>query len=109
MEAIIILTTTSSLKNAEKISNELINSKLAACATIIPNVKSIFFWKEKVARANEYLIIIKTRKELFEKAKNKIKKLHPYEVPEIISIQIAAGSKQYLKWIEESTEFSENG
>jgi len=103
LEAIVILTTTPTLKDARKISDELINKKLAACASVVRNVESVFRWQGKVAMEEECLMIIKTKRELFETAAKQIKRLHPYKTPEIIALPITAGNRTYLKWLEEST------
>jgi periplasmic divalent cation tolerance protein len=103
LEAIIILTTTPTLKDARKISDELINKKLAACASVVSHVESVFRWQGKVTKEKECLIIIKTRGELFNDAAKQIRRLHPYKTPEIIASPITAGNRPYLKWLEEST------
>ncbi len=99
----VILATAANKKEAEGIARMLIKSRLAACVNIIEGVHSLFWWQGKVDRANEFLLFIKTRKTLVAKIIKKIKLAHSYEVPEIIAIPIIAGSKEYLKWIDEST------
>ena len=67
-------------------------------------IESRFWWKGKIDRANETLLIVKTKKANFKKIEAEVKKMHSYEVPEIIAVPIAAGSKDYLDWIEDSTK-----
>jgi len=100
---VVIFITAPNKKEAEHIAQQLIKTRLAACVNITENIKSIFWWKGKVDRASEVLLIIKTRKSLINKLIKKVKSLHSYAVPEIIALPIIAGNKQYLDWINEST------
>lgn len=104
MEHIIVLCTINDLAAAKEISRKIINDKLAACVNIIPKISSIYYWNDEVVEDEEYLMILKTRKSLFEALKYTIIKLHPYDVPEIISLDISDGSKLYLDWITASTK-----
>ncbi len=100
---IVVFVTASSEEEAQKIASGLLKERLVACANIIEQVKSHFWWQGKIDKANEALLILKTRKALFNKLVKKIKSLHSYEVPEIIALPIIAGNKHYLSWINEST------
>ena len=95
-----ITTTTETKEQAEKISQHLVETKLAACVQITGPITSIYRWKGKVENAQEWLCLIKTRKELFNKVETAIKKLHSYETPEIIAVPIVMGSKEYLIWLD---------
>ncbi len=99
---VIIMVTCASAKEARRIANCVLAKRLAACANIVDGVGSKFWWKGKVASAKETLVMMKTSKANFKKIENEVKKLHSYEVPEIIAVPIVAGSKEYLKWIEGS-------
>jgi len=90
-------------KEAERISRALIEERLAACANIIGPVRSIYRWRGKVEDAREYLIMIKTRSSLTSRIERAVRKLHSYEVPEIIALKIASGSTPYLDWIAQNT------
>lgn len=96
---VIVMVTTSSKQEAEKIARRLLDERLIACANIIGPVSSLFHWSGKMETAEEYLIIMKSRKDLFEKLTETVKALHSYEVPEILVLPIVAGSKAYLKWL----------
>jgi len=89
-------------EEAEKISKTLVRKRLAACVNVVSTVKSFFWWEGKVDEAEEHLLIIKTSVEKMEKLIEKVKELHSYSVPEIISLPILEGNKEYLKWIEDS-------
>ena len=100
---IVVLTTSGSKEEAQKICQGILQDRLAACVNIIEGVSSYFWWEGKIDTAKENLLVIKTRKALLNKLIKKIRTLHSYDVPEIISLPIAAGSKKYLEWIDEST------
>ena len=101
---ILILVTCASRKEAAKIAKRLLDEKLVACANIAEGIDSLFWWKGKVNRAKEALMIIKTSARNFGKVQKMIKGLHSYEVPEIIGLPIVAGESNYLKWIDESVK-----
>lgn len=84
---------------AQEIANSLLDSRLAACISYIPSVKSIYRWKGQIERSDEFLIIAKTRSSLFEELKTTAKKIHPYELPEIIAMEISHGLDGYLQWV----------
>ena len=103
MDFIIILVTAGSKEEGKKIAESLVNHHLAACANIVPSIKSIFFWEGKTDQATEVLLIIKSRRHLLDKIIEHVKKIHSYTVPEIIALPLIGGSEDYLKWIEENT------
>jgi periplasmic divalent cation tolerance protein len=97
---ILVISTASLKKESEKIAKALLDKKLAACINIISGVDSLYTWKGKLERASEYLLLIKTKASLFNKVEKVIKENHSYSVPEVISIEIKKGSKEYLKWLD---------
>ncbi len=99
---IVGLVTTKDTKQAQKIANGLLQDKLVACANIVAGVRSLFWWHGKIDSSREALLVLKTKKTLFKKVVAKVKALHSYQVPEIIALPIAAGSSDYLKWINTS-------
>jgi len=103
VEFIVLFITAGSIEEGEKIASLLVDYHLAACVNIVPSVKSFFFWKGEKDVASEALLIVKSRRSLLEEIIDRIKKVHSYEVPEIIALPIIDGSTDYLKWIEEST------
>jgi periplasmic divalent cation tolerance protein len=94
--------TTSSREEAEKIAQCLLDERLIACANIIGPITSIFTWEGKTEKAEEHMILLKTRLELFEKLSEKVKALHSYKVPEIIALPIIKGLNAYLEWLDSS-------
>ncbi len=91
-------------EEAKKIAHELVREKLAACCNIIQNVISVYEWKDEVCEDPEFLLIAKTRKDLFEEVKNSVIKNHSYELPAILMLPIEAGLDDFLNWIGKRTK-----
>ena len=102
-DEIVVYVTAPNEDEAAGIAKALVEARLAACVNIINNIRSIYRWQDKLEDDSEVLMIIKTRRELFDLLTVEVKKLHSYEVPEIIALPISLGSEDYLKWIREST------
>ncbi|MBP7056087.1 MAG: divalent-cation tolerance protein CutA [Candidatus Omnitrophica bacterium] len=102
---IIIMITCASRSEASRIVDALLRSRLVACANIVGSVRSRFWWMGRLDAANESLVICKTIADNFRAVSKKVKELHSYKVPEILSIPITDGSKPYLGWIEESVGY----
>ena len=100
----IVLTTTGSREEGEKIARALVERRLAACVNLVGPIASVYRWKEKVEKAEEFLLLIKTTAEFFPDVREAIEELHSYELPECIALPIEAGSADYLDWIEDSVE-----
>jgi periplasmic divalent cation tolerance protein len=100
MEFIQVMTTTETNEQAQAIARYLVEEKLAACVQITGPITSTYRWKEKVENAQEWLCLIKTREDFFDKVESAVKKLHSYETPEIIAVPIVKGSKEYLNWLD---------
>jgi periplasmic divalent cation tolerance protein len=96
---IIVMVTTANKQEAENIAQRLLKERLIACANIIGPVSSLFHWAGKIEKAEEYLIFMKSREDLFEKLAETVKALHSYEVPEILVLPIVDGSRAYLDWL----------
>lgn len=103
MSYIMVYCTVNTLDNAKKIARTLLEAKLVACVNIIPSVYSIYKWDKKVVEDSECLLLIKSKKELFDDLQKEILTTHPYTVPEIIGVDIARGSAKYLEWINSNT------
>ncbi|WP_440059195.1 divalent-cation tolerance protein CutA [Thermogladius sp. 4427co] len=101
---VLVLTTTSTYEEAEKIARHLLENKAVACVNIVKSVRSLYWWKGSIESSEESLLIIKTRLEKLVEVENLIKRLHSYEVPEIIVLPVIAGSKEYLEWLNKSVE-----
>mgnify|MGYP004528418289 FL=1 len=103
MDAIVIFCTVPNKDDAKKISNALVSEQLCACVSTVEKVHSVFSWNGELCAENEMLLIIKTRRELFDKIEAVIKALHSYNVPEIIGLPVVIGSVVYLGWIAHET------
>ena len=99
---IIIIVTTANIEEAQKISQTLLEERLIACANIVGPVASHFHWGGKVERAEEFLVLMKSRNDLFEAVSAKVKALHSYEVPEVLALSVVAVSRAYLDWLSAS-------
>lgn len=100
---ILVLCTVNSKENAKNIAQILVKEKLAACVNIIKGIESLYLWENEIADDDEFLLLIKTKKNLYEKLESRIKEIHPYEIPEIICFPIEKGLPEYLNWIDKST------
>jgi periplasmic divalent cation tolerance protein len=101
---ILILITAASPQEAENIAKAVVEQKLAACGNIVPDIRSVFWWKQTIETEQEALLILKSKTALFASIVDVVNSLHSYEVPEILAIPIAAGSESYLTWIEEEAK-----
>jgi periplasmic divalent cation tolerance protein len=84
---------------ARRISNELVNERFAACANILSSVESIYRWKQKIESGNETLVFFKVSENRQSAFQDKLRSLHPYDVPEIIFVPVASGLPEYLRWV----------
>ena len=100
----IVLSTAGSEQEAHKIAHILVERRLAACVNILPQVQSIYRWKDEIESAQEWLLLIKTRADKFPAVRDAIGELHSYEVPECIVLEIEDGSLPYLQWLEKATQ-----
>jgi periplasmic divalent cation tolerance protein len=98
----IVLSTTGSQEEGRKIAQALVDRHLAACVNIVPHLESVYRWQGKVETANEWLLVIKTQADLFERVRNTVKELHSYDLPECLMVEVSAGSAEYLSWIAEN-------
>jgi periplasmic divalent cation tolerance protein len=103
-EYIQVTTTTESKADAEKIAESLVEKKLAGCVQIVGPISSVYLWEGKIEKADEWLCLIKTTRALYENLESTLHKIHPYKVPEILSIPVIAGSKDYLSWLDNVLE-----
>ena len=98
-----VFTTVEKRRDADRMASVVVNQRVAACAQVVGPMRSTYWWKGRVEEAEEWLLMMKTRRGLFSSLEKEIKALHPYEVPEIIALPIVAGSAPYLEWIQAET------
>jgi periplasmic divalent cation tolerance protein len=102
-DAMLVFTTLPSADKGAELARALVEERLAACANLIPAVRSIYRWEGKIHDENEVLVLIKTRAENIERLKARILELHPYEVPEVLAVPVESGYHAYLEWISNGT------
>jgi periplasmic divalent cation tolerance protein len=103
MNALIVLTNAPDRALAAKIASTLVEQKLAACVNILGTCSSVYRWQGKIETADEVPLLIKTRAEIYPEVESAIKRLHPYELPEIVAVPVQYGSAEYLEWINSAT------
>lgn len=100
MRYFIIYITASSAQEAERIGEAVVNERLAACANVVPSLRSTYWWKGRLEKSREALLLLKTKKARVKKVIKRVRELHSYENPAIVAIPILEGSKDYLAWVE---------
>ena len=91
-------------RQANKIARALVRERLAACVNIVPGVVSIYAWEGRIEEGREVLLLMKSRSSLSRKLAARVKELHSYTVPEVVTIPIASGNPDFLRWVRESTK-----
>ena len=99
MAMLIVLTTTANEEEAGRLAHAIVESKLAACVQILPQMTSVYFWEGKIQSEREHLLLIKTLQEKFDDLSEFIRGNHSYEVPEIVAINAQTVSESYLSWL----------
>ncbi|MBI5468078.1 MAG: divalent-cation tolerance protein CutA [Deltaproteobacteria bacterium] len=100
---IMVFMTAPNAEEAARIGRKAVEEGLSACCNIIPGLRSIYRWKGEVSDEPEVLCLFKTRSELFDRLSGRLKELHSYETPEVISVNIEGALPAYLAWIDDST------
>ena len=101
-DKIVVLNTCEKQEEAEALARLLIEQQLAACVSIVPRVRSFYRWKGAVESSEEFLLLIKSSRPLFDQLKAAIEKAHSYEIPEILALPVVDGAEQYLSWLQEN-------
>lgn len=99
-DKILIFTTCASEEEARRIARALVERRLAACVNIVTNLRSVYRWKGALEEQSECLLLIKSRRDLFDGLRAAIEALHSYELPEVIALAVVEGSEAYLGWLE---------
>ncbi len=103
-DKVVILVTAANRRECKKIAKHLVEAKLAACVNITPGIESLYHWRGKIADDREFLMLIKSTRELFPEIKHEISRIHTYHTPEIICLPIIDGSRNYLQWVSDSVK-----
>jgi periplasmic divalent cation tolerance protein len=99
-DKIVVLSTCATEADAERLARALVEGRLAACVNVVPGVRSFYHWKGETESSAEFLLIVKTSRELFPALQAEMEKLHPYEVPELLALPVVAGAENYLSWLQ---------
>jgi periplasmic divalent cation tolerance protein len=102
-DAIMVMVTCRSSRDATDLANVLLEERLVACVNIAGRIRSLFFWEGAPQRESESLLLMKTQRDLFDKLRERVEELHSYDVPEIVAVPLVCGNKEYLDWIEKVT------
>jgi periplasmic divalent cation tolerance protein len=105
-DTIVALTTLASAEEAVKLVQILLERRLIACGNILPGVRSLYRWEGKVADEREVIVLMKTKTSRFEALEMAFAELHPYKVPELLALPVAAGLHKYLEWIDDETSLA---
>ncbi len=96
--------TTGNREEADRIADLLVEKRLAACVQILPEIRSVYFWKNEIQRESEILLLAKSTKERFQDLEREVRAIHSYETPEIVALEITDGSRPYLNWLSDNVE-----
>lgn len=99
-DKIVVLTTCESAEQAQRVARHLIEQRLAACVNILPGARSVYRWKDKIEDTAEFVLIVKSRRDVFARLREAIGHLHSYEIPEVIALPVVDGSDAYLQWLD---------
>ncbi|MGH7663657.1 MAG: divalent-cation tolerance protein CutA [Gemmatimonadaceae bacterium] len=102
-DAIVVLTTVASAEEAVELVRRLLDMRLIACGTVLPGARSLYLWEKKIADEQEIVVLLKTRSARLEALKVAFGELHPYKLPELLALPVAAGLEKYLDWINSET------
>ena len=98
-EVIIVLTNLPDRETAQRLAQELVSRRLAACVNVLAECTSVYRWKGTIENASEVPVLIKTRAERYGEVEAAIRELHPYELPEIVAVPVVRGLNEYLDWV----------
>jgi len=99
-ESLVVLITAGSQPEADRVAAALVEEQLAACVNIVPGITSVYRWAGEVKRDQEWLLIVKTRRDVLDSVVHRVQAVHSYDVPEIIALPLVGGSESYLQWLQ---------
>lgn len=105
-DALVVLTTVSTADEAVTLIRHLLDRRLIACGTVLPAARSLYRWEGRIADESETVVLLKTRGARLEQLQAAFSDIHPYKVPELLALPVAAGLSRYLAWIDEETSLS---
>ena len=99
-DKIVVFSTCGSREEAEKLARHLLEARLAACVNVIMQIQSFYWWQGKIEDSQEWLLVIKTARDLFDKVRAVLETAHSYELPEVLALPIVDGAPNYLAWLD---------
>jgi periplasmic divalent cation tolerance protein len=99
---VVVLSTVATVEDGERLARSLVERRLAACVSVLPGLTSTYRWQGVIRKDEERLLVIKTRADRYEELRSALVEMHPYDVPEVVALSVAAGHGPYLGWIDES-------
>lgn len=99
-ERLVVLMTAGSREEADKIANALVAEMLAACVNVLPGVTSVYRWEGAVQRDQEWLLVVKSTRQVLDDLVRRVQALHSYDLPEVIALPVVGGSEAYLRWVD---------
>lgn len=108
-EFVIVLTTLPADSEVVRFATTLVQERLAACVNVLPEIQSVYWWGGQLEQDLERQVVMKTTAARIERLRERVKELHPYEVPEFLVIPVTEGDEAYLKWVRDSTGSRESG
>jgi periplasmic divalent cation tolerance protein len=101
---VVVLVTTPDKRTARKLARAALEAKLIACANIVPEIESHYWWQGKIERGNEAMLLLKTKSTRVNALEKLILSLHPYDTPEFVVLSITRGNARYLAWLTDSLQ-----
>lgn len=102
VDTLVVLVTLPSVETGTALGRTLVEERLAACVNVVPGIRSLYIWEGRLAEEGEALLVVKTARERYEALERRILSLHPYSVPEILALPVAAGSPAYVAWVRDA-------
>jgi periplasmic divalent cation tolerance protein len=103
-ELSVVLVTAPDMEVAETLGRALVEERLAACVNLVPSVTSLYRWEGRVQKSGEVLLLVKSTAEGYERLRDRILELHPYDTPEVLDLPVRRGDRRYLEWVVDSVE-----
>jgi len=107
-DKIVVFSTCQTEEEARKLARHLVEKRLAACVNLVPGVRSVYWWKDQIEEGAEFLLVIKSRRDLLPRLTAELSKVHSYQVPEVIALAVVDGSRRYLEWMDRELEQKED-